>query len=68
MNQLLILNRKVHQTSSKNSDSEPEVEAVKDRKPVFNNIFDIFKSPFVEDIQTFGFKAAFLWVIPLIDK
>ena len=50
MNQLLILNRKVHQTSSKNSDSEPEVEAVKDRMPVFNNIFDIFKSPFVEDI------------------
>ena len=37
-------------TSSKNKDSEPEVGAVEDRMPVFNNIFDIFKSPFVEDI------------------
>ena len=37
-------------TSSENSDSEPEVEAVEDRMPLFNNIFDIFKSPVVGDI------------------
>ena len=37
-------------TSSENKDSEPEVGAVEDRMPVFNNIFGIFKSPFVEDI------------------
>ena len=37
-------------TSSENSDLETEVEAVEDRMPVFNNIFDVYKSPFVEDI------------------
>ena len=37
-------------TSSKNSDLENEVEAVEDRMPVFNNIFAVYKSPFVEDI------------------
>ena len=47
-------------TSSKDSDSEPEVEA--DRMPVFNNIFDIFKSPFAENIWTFHFKAFFVGI------
>ena len=37
-------------TLSKNSDFEHEVEAVEDRIRIFNNIFAIFKSPFVEDI------------------
>ena len=68
MNWPPIFNGKVHQHQAKNKDSEPEVGAVEDRMPIFNNIFDTFKSPFVKDIQTFHFKEAFLWVTPPADK
>ena len=50
MNWPPIFNGKVHQHQAKNKDSEPEVGAVEDRMPIFNNIFDTFKSPFVKDI------------------